>query len=72
MQVPCMIDILGLERYLQAAHTHAEVHGIHVNEHFSCVAVLVHWHKDVDFLPSSLSNVSHESWKSRMWIGEVF
>lgn len=76
-----MVDRLALIGDLQAALTHTEVHGIHVDEpwirfvirslcHIS-LFILENWYFYVHFRPSSLPNGFDETRKPRVWVNSL-
>lgn len=81
MQVSRVIYRLALVGDLEAALTHAKVHGIHVDEpgiglvfrSFSKVGllVLVYWYFYVDFRASSLSDGLNKTRKSRVRVNSL-
>ena len=77
MEIPGVVDSLALVGDLQAALTHTEVHGVHIDESgvrlvFCCLChirlfVFENWYFYVYFRPSSLPNGFDETRKPRIY-----
>lgn len=77
MYVPCMIQVLGRKRTLQAAQTHPKTHRVQVDltiirfislPNLLKIGVLINhqWHSDVNGMLSSESNVFSQSGEAGM------
>lgn len=78
MNVPSMINGLCLKCNLQATTAHTKMHRVHVDwpwkwllESWSihvCIFIFIDRYKNFNFLLPSLSDGSHQTWETRVWV----